>query len=112
MKTEVRKKGRIPPSHLRLLVIDHETRVAQTFSNLQLDGLVVIESSLRQCLFEDVRVRSSCFGGGMRQSVLEDCVFSRCELTFGAVGNARLVRCRFESCQLENLFGTDLELIE
>lgn len=112
MKIEVHKKGKIPPADLRLLVIDRETRVAENFSNLKLDGFTVIESSLRQCTFEDVRVRSACFGGGMRQSVFEDCTFSRCKFAFGAVGNARLVRCRFESCRLESLIGTDLELIE
>ncbi len=112
MKPEVRKKGRVSLSDLRLLVIDRETRVSETFSNLKLDGLTVIESSLRQCTFEDVRARSACFGGGMRQSVFEDCLFRRCTFAFGAVGNVRLVRCRFESCRLENVIGTNLELIE
>lgn len=112
MKTEVHKKGKVSPADLRLLVIDRETRVSEKFIDLKLDGLTVIESSLRQCSFEDVRVRSACFGGGARQSVIEDCLFSRCKFTFGAVGNVRLVRCRFESCQLENMIGTTLELIE
>jgi len=112
LKIEVHKKGKVSPADLRLLVIDRETRVSEKFSNLKLDGFTVIESSLRQCTFEDVRVRSACFGAGVRQSVFEDCVFSRCKFAFGAVGNVRLVRCRFESCRLENLIGTDLELIE
>jgi hypothetical protein len=112
LKIEVHKKGRVSPSDLRLLVIDRETRVSESFSNLKLDGLSVIESSLSQCVFEDIRARSTCFGEGLQQSVLEDCVFRRCHFMFGTVGNVRLVRCQFESCRLENVMGTKLELIE
>jgi len=112
LKIKVHKKGKGSPADLRVLVIDRETRASEKFSNLKLDGFTVVESSLRHCTFEDVRVRSACFGGGVRQSVFEDCVFRRCKFAFGAVGNARLVRCRFESCRLENLIGTNLELIE
>jgi uncharacterized protein YjbI with pentapeptide repeats len=112
LKPEVRKRGKIAPAELRLLTIERETRTNENFSNLKLDGLTVIESSLRGCTFEDVRARSSYLGSGLRQSMFEDCVFRRCTFTFGAVGNARLVGCRFESCRLENMFGTELELIE
>ena len=106
------KKGKVSPADLRLLVIDRETRVAERFGNLKLDGFSVIESSLSRCVFENIRARSACFGEGLQQSVLEDCVFRRCHLVFGAVGNVRLVRCQFESCRLENVMGTKLELIE
>jgi hypothetical protein len=112
LKSEVSKKGGVSPSDMRLLVVERETRASESFSNLKLDGLTVIESSLRKCTFESVRARSVCFGGGMRQSIFEDCIFSKCKLAFGAVGNARMVRCRFESCRLDNLIGTNLELIE
>jgi uncharacterized protein YjbI with pentapeptide repeats len=112
LKIEVNKKGSIPPADLRLLVIDHETLASQTFAGLRLDGLKVIESSLSHCAFDDVRARSCSFGEGVRQSVFEDCAFTRCTLVFGAVGHARLVRCRFESSRLENLFGSNLEVID
>jgi hypothetical protein len=112
LKIEVHKKGKVSPADFRLLVVDRETRVAEKLSNLKLDGFSVIESSLSRCVFEDIRARSTCFGEGLQQSVLEDCVFRRCHLVFGTVGNVRLVRCQFESCRLENVIGTKLELIE
>lgn len=112
MKPEARKVGKIDPSELRLLTIDRETRTGEIFSALKLDGLTVIESSLHQCSFVDVRARSACFGAGTKQSTFEDCVFSRCQLTFAPVGNVRLVRCRFEACRLELMIGAQIELIE
>jgi hypothetical protein len=112
LKPEVRKKGQIAPAELRLLTIDRDSRSGETFSNLKLDGLTVTESSLHGCSFEDLRARSSYFGAGVRQSTFENCVFRRCTLIFGAVGNARLMGCRFESCRLENMIGTALELIQ
>jgi hypothetical protein len=111
LKIELRKKGKLVPSDLGILVINRETRSGEQFRELMLDGLSIIESSLRNCAFENIRVRSASLGEGVRQSLYEDCVFKRCKLAFGAIGNARLVRCRFESCRLDNLLATELELI-
>ena len=112
LKIEVDKKRGMSPSDLRFLVIERDNRTAERFGNLALDGFSVIESTLTRCVFERVRARSASLGEGSRQSVFEECTFSHCKLVFGAVGNVRLVRCRFESCRLKNIFGTDLEMVE
>lgn len=97
---------------LRVLSLDNERKTGERFDDLRLTALNVIESSLSKCVFSRVRARSVSLGAGRTQSVFTDCLFDRCEFVFGAVGNARLVRCRFESCSLENLFGTELEMLD
>ncbi len=111
LKVKVETKG--PASaDLRVLSIEHERKTGERFDDVRLTALTVVESSLSNCVFNRVRARSVCLGAGRTQSVFIDCLFDQCELVFGAVGNARLVRCRFESCSLENLFGTELEMLD
>jgi hypothetical protein len=112
VKVRVEKKGATSPTDLRILSLDHERKTGGRFDHLRLTALNVIESSLSDCAFSHVRARSVSLGAGRTQSVFTDCVFDHCEFVFGAVGNARLVRCRFESCSLENLFGTELEMLD
>ena len=112
MKVRVEKKGATSPTDLRVLSLDHERKTGERFDDIQLTALNVIESSLSNCVFSRIRARSVSLGAGLTQSVFTDCLFDHCEFVFGAVGNARLVRCRFESCSLENLFGTELEMLD
>jgi uncharacterized protein YjbI with pentapeptide repeats len=112
LKAKVRNVGKIPPSELRVVTIAHETLNGNSYTALTLDALTVVDSTLRKSVFRDVQSRSVCFGGGRTQSLFEDCTFVNCRFSFGSVGNVRLVRCRFESCEFENMFATDLEVIE
>jgi len=112
VKVKVETKGAASSADLRALTIDHQHKTGERFEGLRLTALTVVESSLSNCVFSRMRTRSVCLGAGRTQSAFTDCLFEHCEFTFGAIGNARLVRCRFESCSLENLFGTELEVLD
>jgi hypothetical protein len=111
LKIRVTAHGRTSPGALKSLVIKHETRSQERFSDLALDELSIVQGTLNECEFDKVRVRSANFGSGRTQSTLRGCAFRNCRLVFGAIGNARLVDCTFESCTLEHIFGTQLEMI-
>jgi len=95
-----------------MLVFETEERSRERFVDLRLDALNVIESSLSECVFENVHCRSTSFGGGVKQSRLSKCTFTSSHLLFAGGSNARLEGCTFADCRLEHLFATDLELVD
>ena len=112
MKVKVTRLGKVELSKLKLLTFDRERHEREHVKDVKADDIEVIESAFDACTFSNMRTRSICMGAGRRQSTYTDCVFENCRFTFSSVGNVRLLRCRFESCQLEKLFGVALEVID
>jgi len=112
LRIHVKQKRGTPSSSSHVLKLEGEQLNGKRYEHLRLHDLTVIASVLNRCAFVDVHAPSVCFGGGVTQSRYYDCLFDRCEFTFSAIGNARLERCRFDGCRLENIFGVQLELID
>ena len=112
LRVNVRLRGRVPPSQSNHLTIESEARTDERFEKSRWDSISISNARLDRCVFVDIHTQSANFGGGRSQSIYTDCVFEACELVFGVIGNARFVRCRFNSCQLSHIFGTKLELID
>ena len=111
-RLKVRKVGRIPLSNLNRLTIASATRTDQVFEHLRLDAISIHASQLIRCVFKDVHAKCVSLGGGFSQSTYTDCIFDDCDFVFGAIGNARLTRCRFNRCRLFHIFGTKLEMLD
>src|SRR5258708_159475 len=111
LKVAVRSRGRMPPSHDNGLILRSESRTDEHFEQARLSGISISSCHLTRCVFSDVHAESVSLGGGQSQSVYTDCVFNSCDFVFSAVGNVRLLGCRFEDCRLSHLLGNNLEAI-
>jgi uncharacterized protein YjbI with pentapeptide repeats len=111
-KVKVRKVGRIPLANFNHLTIASATRTDQVFDKIRLDAISIHASQLVRCVFMDVHAKSVNLGGGLSQSSYTECIFEECDFVFGAIGNAKLSRCRFNRCRLSHIFGTKLEMLD
>lgn len=111
MKISAKSIGTVDVNNLTSLHIKDDQSDA-VFSDRTFDSFLVEGSKLSRCTFSRVKSPQACFGAGIKTSVFEDCVFDQCSLDLTVAGRARLVKCRFVECELENVIAPCMELLD
>jgi len=111
IEVKTRSLGLTKISENDRLVFKRERLDSEDFSGRKLIDLTAVGSKFVSCRFENMRIKSGCFGAGREVSEYIDCSFDGSSIRMIPVGYARFERCSFRNTDIHDWICFAVEMV-
>lgn len=93
-------------------MLESVDEIGADYSNTEIEYFCSVSSRFESCRFDNIKIDTACFGGGLRDSFYYDCSFDGCKIQAPAPGRARFERCTFRNVVLKDFMCRSIEFVD